>query len=328
MGPAFRLFCVAVMGLSLSSCVAAIIPILATGALGSQVLTKPPVVAVAEYDAQAAAAAAGGSFIPGQANAGNAGFIGTAPGGTVTADSDTARSAMAQLAEIANRYSRLAGGGQYRGFLAYGLEQAKKYAAGKGVRSVVLQPDFSIENPQFMPCTALAPAVMVDLDNSASLGAGANALASEDAVAVEELAAALSALRANDITIVWLSDRADSEADTMIAELRQTALQTPGDGDFLSLARSAKDSKQQRRIEASSRFCIVAMVGDNRSDFDQLFGYLRDPENFVVLNHMWDAGWFRKPVPDVSQLVTDTDEDLVPDDASSPDQLSPEDEDI
>ena len=67
--------------------------------------------------------------------------------------------------------------------------------------------------------------------------------------------------------------------------------------DQMLLIRGPDDRKQVLRIQANADVCIVAIAGDRRGDFDELFDYLRNPAGAVALYPMMRAGWFLIPAP-------------------------------
>ena len=67
-----------------------------------------------------------------------------------------------------------------------------------------------------------------------------------------------------------------------------------------------EDRKQVRRWDAARNYCVLAIAGDKRSDFDELYDYLRNPDGAVALEHMFDNGWFVTPPP---LVVASTDDD-------------------
>jgi hypothetical protein len=68
----------------------------------------------------------------------------------------------------------------------------------------------------------------------------------------------------------------------------------------LLLIRSAEDRKQLLRENANDDVCVVAIAGDRRGDFDELFDYLRNPGSAVGLYPMMGSGWFLVPPLDGS----------------------------
>ena len=271
----------AALGGSLSGCVAAaFIPLVAAGATGVVAIRESAVKSVSEYSAET-----------------------NGKSKLAAADrrvsSKVSVSAAAQLAQIAAGYRRDAPATVYLDFLRFSLTQAEKYDEGEDVRSVILAAGSAPEQKKFVACDGLPLAVMIDLDG----GIDTLSKTAEQNTGVADLAKSLAALRNTGISVIWLSDHPASQADTMIVALKSSGLMEEGDDDFLSLDRGNGDRKQARRTEASDRFCIVAMAGDRKSDFDELFTYLRDPSAFMTLDTMWDAGWFIKPVPDIANLT-------------------------
>ena len=51
------------------------------------------------------------------------------------------------------------------------------------------------------------------------------------------------------------------------------------------------------REQAAQTACLVAIAGDERRDFDELFGYLRDPTMATHFDSLLGAGWFLVPNP-------------------------------
>ena len=97
--------------------------------------------------------------------------------------------------------------------------------------------------------------------------------------------------------MIWLSDQPVAASETISAILNDAGFSQSESDDFLFLDRGGEDRKQVRRWEAARHYCIVAMAGDDRSDFDELYAYLRDPDGAVTLEKMFDNGWFLTPPP-------------------------------
>ncbi len=267
----------------LSSCVAAVLPLAAAGVIGNKIRTDA-LKSVSEYEAEARGETSGNVT------------DNTAQGGPDMGAPGNAAESKAALLQYLESFRQKHSSETYGGFVDFSLSQAKKYGEGESISSVILESGFSVTSPTFMPCGGLPPAVMIDLDDHI----GSQAVSPlNDTQLITELAASLSVLRQSEITILWLSDQSTEEAADIIASLRSANLLGDGD-DFLSLDRGGKDRKQLRRQEASSRFCIIAMAGDRKSDFDELYDYLKKPGSFTALNSMWNAGWFEKPIPDVT----------------------------
>ena len=72
------------------------------------------------------------------------------------------------------------------------------------------------------------------------------------------------------------------------------------------LMRDLDERKQTRRDELASEMCPVALLGDERADFDELFLYLKRPEAAIALEPMIGQGWFLASplLPDANQPLT------------------------
>lgn len=189
----------------------------------------------------------------------------------------------------------------YARFADYALVQAKRRSApaeqGRDMprlQSAVLVPAVDIVQPERMDCAGKPLAVLIDLDvpDMASWSQSAT-LHRQDG-----LAEALARLRAAEITVVWLSDLPSQSAYEVSSILKDAGLAGAGENDdFLFLNRGGKDRKQARRWDAARSYCIVAAAGDQRSDFDELYDYLRNPDGAVTLENMFGDGWFIAPPP-------------------------------
>ena len=170
-------------------------------------------------------------------------------------------------------------------FRAYALAQAD-IAGGADKRMSAIVPAASTLRPSRVPCGALPPAVFLDLDP----GRGAfDPLAPGQADAA--LGAALGELRGRGVKVVWFSRLGASFAPAVREALVRGGLDPPG-ADELVLMRDIGERKQSLRDAIARRVCPVAIVGDERADFDELYLYLKDPDAAVGLDDMIDKGWF------------------------------------
>ena len=71
----------------------------------------------------------------------------------------------------------------------------------------------------------------------------------------------------------------------------------PAGRDILLLTRDPAESKTDRRNAELGDFCIKAIVGDRKGDFDALFDYLRDADVPTPFDSLLGAGWFLLPPP-------------------------------
>ncbi|MDC0886859.1 hypothetical protein OAS19_03615 [Altererythrobacter sp.] len=146
------------------------------------------------------------------------------------------------------------------------------------------------------PCRFTGDAVMIDLDPAD--GVLEPALATPRPI----LSAQLARLRAEDVAIFWSSALTADRAGDVRAWLRGTGLDTDAQDEIL-LLRYPDDRKQTRREEAAKARCLIAMLGDERADFDELFDYLKNADAAIGLDAMLGKGWFLasiQPAPTIT----------------------------
>jgi hypothetical protein len=103
-------------------------------------------------------------------------------------------------------------------------------------------------------------------------------------------------LREAGIVVLWVSQAHANQVREVADALVLSGLD-PSGRDPLLLVRNEDDRKQTLRQEANLDVCVIAVAGDRRGDFDELFDYLRDPAAAVGLEVMMGAGWFIAPAP-------------------------------
>jgi predicted secreted acid phosphatase len=129
---------------------------------------------------------------------------------------------------------------------------------------------------------------VIDLDpGSAVFAPGA-------AAPMPEIAAAIEELRAAGVIVLWVSQASANDVAGVAAALQASGLDPTG-RDPILLVRNAEERKQVLREEANATVCVVAIAGDRRSDFDELFDYLRDPRLETAYDAQIGAGWFIVP---------------------------------
>jgi hypothetical protein len=160
---------------------------------------------------------------------------------------------------------------------------------GAGLSSALLVTNPPLDAPQRRACPAQFPAVVIDLDDGATAFVPEH-LGKAPAAVVQGLAK----LRQAGEVVLWISQLPAARARDVAAALRSSGLDPTGQ-DQLLLTRSADDRKQLLREDANDDVCIVAIAGDERGDFDELFDYLRNPDAAVGLYPMTDNGWFLVP---------------------------------
>lgn len=188
----------------------------------------------------------------------------------------------------------------YAGFAAYALEQSARLEAGEDVQSVVLIPRIDIFNPKTLDCAGKPLAVLIDLDDHGN----SDLLEAEALYRQNGLVEILASLRASQVSVIWVSDQPASAAGAISAMLAEGGLSAKAADDFLFLDRGGDDRKQERRWDAARNYCVVAIAGDDRADFDELYDYLLNPNGAIALEPMFGSGWFLTPPP----LVVATEE--------------------
>jgi hypothetical protein len=175
-------------------------------------------------------------------------------------------------------------------FYGYALAQASLDPLEAPMRSALLTNPGSLEPIRHM-CGARAPVVLVDLDpegtlfDPAAVGNGSAALGE-----------VLAVLRSRGIAIAWVSALGEEAEPAIRNRLARERLDPQG-ADRLLLVSEDNASKQQSRIALAATHCPIAIAGDARDDFDELFAYLKNPDAALALNEMFGAGWFLTPNP-------------------------------
>ncbi len=154
----------------------------------------------------------------------------------------------------------------------------------------VIDPNAPLSAPHRAQCGGQAPAVMIDLDPGLTVFDPASTSATPG------LSEALAALRSAGITVLWTSALPVEKAEIVHAALARTQLD-PNRTDRLLLLNGAGDRKQARRNSAAHNWCVIAMAGDRRGDFDEAFDYLRDPDAVIPADSLFGDGWFLAPAP-------------------------------
>jgi 5'-nucleotidase (lipoprotein e(P4) family) len=193
-------------------------------------------------------------------------------------------------------------------------------------RGVVLTPDSTLTNPHFIPCGDKPPAIVLDVDETSILNLGAeydDLMASRrtfDADAWDRwektgaayvaptpgAKEALDRLRDHGVTVIFNSNRAAVNAAGAEAALNAAGLGPAKHGEtlFLSGDDGKGSFKDGRRQIIASRYCVLAMAGDQLVDFSDLFtsepngvAARRATVAYSGIADLWGAGWFVMPNP-------------------------------
>lgn len=185
-----------------------------------------------------------------------------------------------------------AGGASLPAFVRYALTAAQP-KPGQPFHSALIDPATLTGQPTRPDCGTQPPAVVIDLDP------GKTAFDLDDPpAAAPGLAEQLAALRAAGLTVLWQTALPVAKSERLYSTLAATGLD-PDRTDRLLLARKAGESKQARRQAAARDWCIVALAGDSKGDFEEAFDYLRDPGGPIAtaLSANLGEGWFLIPQP-------------------------------
>lgn len=140
-------------------------------------------------------------------------------------------------------------------------------------------------------CSIHPAAALIDIDPADALFSPTD-IPHADPVLAERLAA----LRRDNIVIGWVSGNTADRAGDIRHALITSGLD-PAGHDPLVLLRYPDDRKQTRRADFAREYCVVAIAGDERADFDELYKYLKDPSAALQLEALIGKGWFLIPQP-------------------------------
>lgn len=183
----------------------------------------------------------------------------------------------------------------YDPLVSYTTSHAAPTLTGERQRVSALLVEPGALQPETIECGMSPPAVVIDLDP-----AGEVLDTMRPAAPNPELGEVLGQLRAQDIAIYWISGNVAAEAGSIRRRLAEAGLD-PAGRDELVLMRYDDDRKQIRRRSIGSTHCVVAIAGDARRDFDELYAYLRDQSDAAALEPLIGRGWFLIPQPLASE---------------------------
>ena len=209
-----------------------------------------------------------------------------------------ARDRRAEAALVPGLQTPMGSDQAFSGFFEYVEAQAGRDPILVPRQSALLAVSGSL-TPDRSDCSIRPPAVVIDLDPS-----GATLNPAVEAQAVPGMAKMLRTFRMRETDIFWISGLSALEAGAVRQRLIATGLD-PAGRDGLPLMRRPDDRKQTRRRELSATHCVIAIAGDTKSDFDELFDYLKDSSAAWPLDELFDAGWFLTPLPLLDKSTTE-----------------------
>lgn len=191
----------------------------------------------------------------------------------------------------------------YSRFLEYTISKAQKYQNSEHIVSAILESGYRNKDIQRNYCANKNLATIIDIDyndigfddknHSDKQSDKAHKLQQTN---IDILAAMLTKIRKNNIIVIWLSSQPHDKATNIITKIRPLGLLD--EQDLLSLQQN-KERKQVQRQYIANQYCVVSILGNSRSDFDEAFEYLRNPNQFIGLEGMLENGWFLGPVPNL-----------------------------
>ncbi|GAA4641795.1 hypothetical protein GCM10023115_01960 [Pontixanthobacter gangjinensis] len=178
----------------------------------------------------------------------------------------------------------------YDALYSYVDSQARRDPVQSSRQSALLAAPGTL-SPIRTDCSIRPPAVLIDLDpENAVFDPGVEA---QPNPALSQL---LASLRAQEIEVFWISELSAIQAGAVRKALVASSMDPVG-RDGLLLMRRIEDRKQARRKELAETHCLLAIAGDTRADFDELYLYLKDANTAQPLESLIGAGWFITPLP-------------------------------
>jgi 5'-nucleotidase (lipoprotein e(P4) family) len=207
----------------------------------------------------------------------------------------------------------------WRALTAYVADRVKQ----RPDHGVVLASTATLAAPSFVPCGDKPYAAVFDVDETVLQNLGFeydSAIGTpysdarwdewertgtpQQALPVPGAKEALDALRGMHVTIVFNTNRlaANAAANQSIIEGAGLGPAKHGDTLYLKGDDALGSNKDGRRAVIASRFCVIAMGGDQLGDFSNLFAMpkfqdRRDATLGSAIAPLWGAGWFVLPNP-------------------------------
>ena len=204
----------------------------------------------------------------------------------------------------------------YHAFRDFVLAAARK----RPKDSVILAAGAATDAPLFVPCGRKPLAVVLDVDETAiqnlgyeyalaksgkeSDGAALNRWQREARTEVKAMpgaVTALNAVRERGVTVIYNSNRDNSDGAATAATIANAGLPraVPGETLYLRGDADGQSGKDGRRLHIGERYCVVAMVGDQLGDFSDAFNRRgigvqerRSLAGSGAIAGLWGNGWF------------------------------------
>ncbi len=171
-------------------------------------------------------------------------------------------------------------------FVRYGEASARQASQGAELPSAILADAIALDGKRRRCSAGEQLVAVIDLDPP-----GGTFAPPANPPKLPGLALGLTVLREAGVEIAWLSDLSTTQSGALRTALEQSGLDPRGQ-DIISLRRDEGDPKDQRRANLAGIACIVAIAGDERTDFDTRFKYLLNPEAGAGIEPLIGDGWF------------------------------------
>lgn len=171
-------------------------------------------------------------------------------------------------------------------FVRFAQASARQAAQGAELPSAMLSDPVALDGKRRRCAEGEQLIAVIDLDPAGGIFAPPASPAREPGLVL-----GLAVLREAGVEIAWLSDLPTAQSGTLRKTLEQAGLDPRGQ-DIISLRREEADTKDQRKASLGGIACIIAIAGDERSDFDMRFKYLRNPEAGAAIETLIGDGWF------------------------------------
>lgn len=179
----------------------------------------------------------------------------------------------------------------YMPFARHALGEVAKRSRGEVARGAVLVESVSLSQPQTVDCGTKPMAAIIDLDVAPGTPA------EMDIQRQNGFAALLQTMRESGIRIAWLAEADEERLKPITDLLKEGDEPVMREADLLLVGLPGKLRKQERRWQLARDHCVVAIAGDRRGDFDELYDYLRDQAYAIRLEMFIGKGWFELPHP-------------------------------
>lgn len=209
----------------------------------------------------------------------------------------------------------------YHAMRDYVLERVRQRPA----QGVVLASGSTLSAPRFVPCGRKPLAVVLDVDETALLNLGYEydeavkgrsydqaiwnryeQTGADKVAPVPGAVTAIRAIRQADVAVIYNTNRQSAHAAQNEAAIVGAGLGPARHRDNLFLQGDVDtgSAKDPRRELIASRYCVIAMAGDQLGDFSDLFNARtlsvpdrRRAAGTTPFASMWGNGWFMLPNP-------------------------------